>query len=331
MKQLTSFCLDWHVTNSDAFKDMLVEPLAPYADIKLRAWDGEKLPPLTSIPDPLIFSMLPPPEELLKQKNRDVVWLPMWDQARGYDQNWWNNLPKNLRVVAFSEEVYKKANAANLPCLRITYYKNPTDFQPVSWNNGNILFYWNRTGMIGPEFIEKLCAATQAKKLVFLGTIDPRIDEAMSYELPSKIGNTAVTKIDASDRTSFLRNISEANLFVAPRISEGVGMTFLEAMARGCAVFAYDGPTMSEYIINGKNGVLFQTEYKSLKQKTYSKFGREVSLPTELYQLSSHQPWKRITKMNFQKIGQKAREDHIAGYKEWQRDIPNYAKFVLGG
>ena len=57
-----------------------------------------------------------------------------------------------------------------------------------------------------------------------------------------------------SDLDEFVRR---ANVYFAPRLAEGIGQTFLEAMCRGQCVVAVDGPTMNEYIVHGVNGLLY--------------------------------------------------------------------------
>ncbi len=56
------------------------------------------------------------------------------------------------------------------------------------------------------------------------------------------------------DAGEYLDMLAAANVFFAPRRAEGIGMSFLEAMAMGLCVVAPRGPTMSEYIENGRNG-----------------------------------------------------------------------------
>ena len=51
--------------------------------------------------------------------------------------------------------------------------------------------------------------------------------------------------------------MEQCNIFIAPRKFEGVGVSFLEAMARGIVVIAPDNPTMNEYIEHNKNGYLY--------------------------------------------------------------------------
>jgi glycosyltransferase involved in cell wall biosynthesis len=53
------------------------------------------------------------------------------------------------------------------------------------------------------------------------------------------------------------KDIAASALYVAPRFHEGIGLSFLEAMAMGRCVIAVNNPTMNEYIIDGENGFLY--------------------------------------------------------------------------
>ncbi len=327
--KIIAYCMDWHITNSDAFRDMLTEPLKKYFNIELTAWDGEHLPANAHQGSgSVVFCMLPPPIEFVQKTQQSVIWLPMWDQVQGYDQQWWNDLPKEIKVVSFSNPVTKFATAAGLEVLNLRYYKNPSEYKQVNWENGNKIFYWNRTGMIGPVFLENLCRVSRANELLFLGKIDPRIDKKMSYTLPGKFGDCAVKNLRPTEREKFLKAVEPANIFIAPRIAEGVGMTFLEAMARGCAVLAYDAPTMNEYIQDGFNGLLFHNRKTSLYRKLKNRFRSPFHSLATPYLLGEDQNWKSLKEIDFQALGNHARDSHIQGYQKWQDQISDYANFV---
>ena len=49
--------------------------------------------------------------------------------------------------------------------------------------------------------------------------------------------------------------LSSCNIFIVPRMFEGIGLTFLEAMASGMFVISSDTPIMNEYISHKNNGV----------------------------------------------------------------------------
>jgi len=326
--KLNAYCLDWHIASSNAFIDMLVEPLNSYADINLVAWNGEDVPPEALEQKIVIFCMLPPSDKFLKTYRGKVVWLPMWDQAQGYEQEWWNNLPKNVYVVGFSKPVRQKAKNAGLQLVSLQYFKNPRGLPPAKWSDGGIIFYWNRTGMIGPTFLEKFCTAVGAREIYFLGQIDPRIESNKYYELYGKLGNTRVINIKPASQNSFLNTTSKANIVIAPRTSEGVGMTFLEAMARGCGVLAYDAPTMNEYIKHERNGLLLHNKRYGIFDNLFGRSNSDSHSGTPYY-LSDDQPWNKIASVNFERLGQNARAEHVLGFNQWQESIPKYAEFVL--
>lgn len=55
------------------------------------------------------------------------------------------------------------------------------------------------------------------------------------------------------------------DLYVSPRLYEGIGMGFLDAMAYGLVPVAFDTPTHNEYISNGYNGILFDSNLIDIK------------------------------------------------------------------
>jgi glycosyltransferase involved in cell wall biosynthesis len=324
--KIAAYCLDWHLKNSDAFKDLLIDPLKPYIDIELTAWDGEKLPNKPENNSPLIFCMLPPTPEILKVQKQKIIWIPMWDQAQGYDDRWWAALPNNLHIVAFSKQILNKAKAHNLPVIYLQYYKNPSDLKRASWQQGRVLFYWNRVGMVGPKFIERICNALKIDTLLFKPDIDPRIEDNKYYDLPKKIGNTKVTTIHTTKtRDEFLQTVEPANIILSPRLSEGAGMVFIEAMARGCAVIAHDAPTMNEYIKNRKTGILVSNFRKRLG------LGKKPIDASSYapFLLSPEQNWQQIGKLNLEKIGNNAYRQSLEGYQQWHDQAKEYASFIV--
>lgn len=61
-------------------------------------------------------------------------------------------------------------------------------------------------------------------------------------------------------RKEMQKIIESSSIYIAPRFAEGIGMSFLEAMAMGRCVVAVNNPTMNEYIINGVTGFLYEYE-----------------------------------------------------------------------
>ncbi len=322
LKKITTYLMDWHLNNSDAFKDTMIGPLSKYIDFDLRDYNkiSNNTPTSTQI-----YLMLPPKADNISKIN-NCIWVPMWDQAQGYSQKWWNSLPKNLKIVSFSKRVSKMSINAGLRTFEIKYYCNPRDFEPTNWDNGISVFYWNRVGLIGPDFINKISKSLNPKKIIFRPAIDPRINQNMHYDLPDRIGKTLVESIMPKNKEEYINFTKSTNIYIAPRKSEGIGMSFLEAMARGAAVIAFDAPTMNEYIEDGINGVLLPHENNNLISKI--KNNLKIS-PVNNFLISSNQDWNKIKSYDFHELGDQARRDSQKGYEIWQGQLPELAKFII--
>lgn len=342
--QIPVFCLDWHISQSPAMKELLIKPLTPYIDFKQIGWAGTTLPNfqfewLRS--RPIVFFQLPPPENIFGARDARIIWIPMWDQARGYNKKWWDHLPKNLKVISFSNEISCRARAVGLKTLDLKFAKPPNECEQADWSGRRTLFYWNRTGIVGEAFLRKLCKVLDVEELLFRRRIDPGQAPRSDYELPQKLGKTIVKELifDALDaHREYLFYLNQANIFIAPRISEGVGLSFIEALTRGVAVFAYNAPTMNEYIVHKINGYLLQQSYKSAfntmqKQLTMqlrrlgSRFGYER--PSFEYPITEMQNWNEIKKLDLQALGIEARQSQHEDYLTWENSLTHYASFIL--
>ena len=93
--------------------------------------------------------------------------------------------------------------------------------------------------------------------------------------------------------------IRQKGIYVAPRDLEGIGMSFLEAMAMGKAVIAVDNPTMNEYIEDGKTGYLF-----------------DLKNP------------KKIDLSNIEQVQKNAFDFMREGRKKWEKDKEKIIDFI---
>lgn len=324
---------EWHLTRSGAFDDLLIEPLRPYAQITQRAWLDESLNDAPTTPV-IAFCQILPPNDWLNKQTATLVWLPMWDAVWHLPQTWWNALPKSLKIVAFSQAVAERARAAELPVLELQYFKNPVDFPPVAWDGERVLYYWNRRGLVSPAFLEHMCSTLKIDRLLFRPDIDPQVDAGAHYTLPSRLGSTVVEQIETTaSREDYWKRIASANIVIAPRLHEGAGMVFLEALARGCTVFAHNAPTMSEYIEHSVNGVLLNRNW-SLKRLSSAVRWRLAQRGVQVggsfqFLLPEQQSWAALAALNLQALGETARAKHTAGYAQWQAQQAEYTHFLL--
>src|SRR5207253_7929729 len=99
----------------------------------------------------------------------------------------------------------------------------------------------------------------------------------------------------------FLGVLESCNIFIAPRYAEGIGHAFLEAMARGMVVLAYNLPTHSEYISNWHNGILFDLDSRDI----------------------------RLTSDQLRKLGTAARTSVELGFRRWEACQDAVNEFVM--
>ena len=325
---IKAYCMKWHLTKSDAFSDLLVDALKDRLEIILT--DIEEWKPADSN-QPAIFCQVKPPDELLNSPKAKVAWLPMWDNvlAEYHDQTWWDKLPKHIKIVCFSQALYDIASRAGLPSIHLKFYKNPDDFEPAQWEKRQI-FYWNRTGLVGPQFLHKLCTALKAEEIIFRPDLDPGASKDLYYELPSRLGNTSVKVIHEMDRGSHFKAVKDSNFLLAPRVAEGVGMTLIEAMSKGSAVLAYDASTMNEYIRHRQNGFLFNNlGSRRIDKRTIRVAKRLAGRQTgPRYALSLDQRWSDMAKIDWEDLGATALQDSQKGYTEWCESLDAYNNFL---
>ena len=336
---ITAFCLEWHIKVSNAFTDFLVNPLLPDIQLHLTAWDGANFPLSTQdikkSQSPYIFCQLLPPQYLLGASPEKLIWVPMLDHIQNKDQEWWNGLPQNLRVIAYSDQIYKKAAAANLRVLKVKYYPNPDNFSNANFQKPITALYWNRRGVFSPELIKKICKTYHIDRLFFLYHSDPQIAKNLCFSLPNKIGKTHVQAYsNMLTPQEYKLLLSQTDIYLAPRISEGVGMTVLEAMASGCAVLSYNAPTMNEYIIHQENGILLDRENVNFVERCYRKASRFTAIPDPYknerkYLLNKSIQLDSQNKLDIAEIGKSSKESMKIGYDMWKEQLNEMKKFIL--
>jgi glycosyltransferase involved in cell wall biosynthesis len=139
----------------------------------------------------------------------------------------------------------------------VQYYPDPAQYQFAEVEGSRLVgFFWQRRDEITWRHIRALVDGTKFERLLLHLAPDP----GFRAESPSR-SDLDTHSISVStwfrDQSDYAVLCARANVYFAPRIREGIGMSFLEAMARGNCVVAADQPTMNEYIRHGENGLLF--------------------------------------------------------------------------
>ncbi len=123
------------------------------------------------------------------------------------------------------------------------------------------------------------------------GWIKPSKDEEKKYSISYSqwLGS----------KEAYLREVAECEFYLSPRVKEGIGFSFLEAMAMGKIVIANNAPTMNEYIVDGVNGCLF--DYRRPEAASVG---------------------------DVERLSTAARESVQEGYARWQRDTDTILDFI---
>ncbi|GAB6060114.1 glycosyltransferase [Desulfonatronum parangueonense] len=336
MTPLPAFCMPWHTSVSNAFQEILVDPLREFLPINLVPWDQDPRLPLRYYHDdpqsPLIFCQLPPPPELLRENSARIVWLPMWDNIAKWPHSFWAGLPKQLRIVAYSAPVRRLAEQFALPVLPVHFFLDPDRYQPVPHDGQRTMLYWNRVGLYSPRALLRICQALDIQRLIHIHRPDPGYDHP-ALNLPDTLASTEVVTI-----RSFLpdaehaRLLDQSTLCLGPRPFEGVGLAVLQSMARGACVLAYDGPATNEYVIHGRNGHLFRAYSKTMHKwrKSLGKRWHHLVHRHQAYHyhMVSAGQVGNLAGINPEALGRTARSDHEHGYQLWQQGLKAYAEFI---
>lgn len=266
------------------------------------SWRGGKPPPIPELRryDYVFYlQSIHDVRALSELKNKRLVWVPMYDGVVGMTNAQlleFRRLP--LKIIAFSKKLYERMMGLGFNCFYIQYFPNPRLFEPVHDYRDKRVYFWNRIPNINWETV-KILLGDQMDSVTYVDNPDP----TFKIIPPSKEEvNELGIKIYKGflKRKKFLSLVSKANVFVAPRIYEGIGQSFLEAMARGQCVVASNTPTMNEYILDGKTGYLYNLEAP-----------RPISLE------------------HFEQVGRAARAYMLEGFYRFEKNKHGIINFIL--
>lgn len=200
------------------------------------------------------------PETEIRQIRVPITWVPMFDQSQGLA---WGSgeatqvRRQGLKVIAFCKAIAENLAKHGVDVLPVRYYIEPSA-TPITELSSPSVFLWQRAE-IGFDQVKALFGHWPDVSFVVKVDPDPGTPPCeISAEDREKF---RVTEIEGFlPRDEYLELVGKCNIYVAPRSAEGIGLSFLEAMAKGMIVAAPDRPTMNEYIQHRRNGWLFSVQ-----------------------------------------------------------------------
>jgi len=208
------------------------------------------------------FQVISPLNILIKLTPK-IIYAPMYDGEKFNDLYWKNiaNLP--IKIVCFSNKIYEHCKKYGVDAINVQYYFDPRLYKMDIPQDKNHFFFWHR-GDIDFEEIKKIIKPESIDSFIYKSTVDPfKKREEVSEE--DKVEYKIKTiEADFIPKEDYLELLSRCNIYISPRKKEGIGMSFLEAMAMGHIIIGYDDATMNEYIKDNFNGYLFSEDGKSI-------------------------------------------------------------------
>lgn len=230
----------------------------------------------------IIWQMFPKREDFESIPNKNIIYFPMYDQVEKWQFSQWY-LCKNIKIVSFSSTLYKKLKKWGFNSIYIQYFIEPKEFSP---GNPDEVFFWQRLTKININTISKILKNPDVKI-----HLHKAVDPGQTYVEPTKPieKKFKITYSEWFDSKEEMQEfIKTKGIYVSPRFSEGIGMSFLEAMAQGKVVLAHNNPTMNEYIQSGVTGFLCNFKLpRAIKLKNIE----QIQKNTYKYMQKGYEKW----------------------------------------
>lgn len=233
-----------------------------------------------------------------------VFFYPMYDSCRMLGDEYWLALKGRIFIVCFCRHLHERLRRLGLASLWLQYWPEAAE-EGASYDALRI-FWWRRRRDLGWETLKALIGDWPVARLHLHEAPDP------TYPDPERLPAADAARFNLTqsswfeDRAAFDRMAAGFNVFVAPRRFEGIGLSFLEAMARGQVVIAENNPTMNEYIVHDVNGLLYEPDRPGM--------------------------WRSaLTPERARAIGGRARLSCLAGRPQWQRGLARLDAYVRAG
>ncbi len=203
------------------------------------------------------FQSLLPLNHMLKLKDKNVMWAPMYDNLR-LDKDYWNIIKYlNIKVLCFSKKVQEIAKRHKCNHIYLRYYIKPNTSQ--NKNKKLNIFFWYRGDLVLNDWI-KYFNYNQIKQINIFNCPDPGRERTVVNKSIVKKFNIKMINKKFLNKKDYIKFVKYSDVFISPRKQEGIGMSFLEAMSLGKYIVAINDSTMNEYILNRKIGLLISNE-----------------------------------------------------------------------
>lgn len=233
----------------------------------------------------VLWQMMPHLDELKKYISfKHAAFFPMYDGVPSRDDKiWWEY--RDVNIINFSKTLHDELKDLGFSSYYFQYFPKPIEI--TDKGDEKSIFFWQRINQININTVEKLIDFKTIKHIHFHHAIDP---QHTFVEPDEEIAKKATHSTWFDTREDMQKQMQKSAMYIAPRAFEGIGMSFLEAMAMGRCVIAPNNPTMNEYIKNGENGILY--DLNNPRPVDLSNV-REIQKRTEQYIKNGFENWEK--------------------------------------
>jgi len=245
------------------------------------------------------WQLLPPREVIDSCITYDHgVFFPMYDDAPARSKAIWQDY-KDFLIICFCRTLHDELLGKNLNSKYVQYFpkpnnpeansleaNNPELTDAIALGDENSIFFWQRRANVNSNTIYSVLGKNAINTLHIHKSLDPK---EVFIEPTKEITWDIRYSEWFPEKNDLTKKMSESAIYFVPRLAEGIGMSFLDAMAMGRCVVASDNPTMNEYIQDGKTGFLYDFKNTGAIQLTDI---RIVQKNTMEYMHNGYKKWQ---------------------------------------
>ncbi len=197
--------------------------------------------------DRIVFWQVFPPADIPVPGHKRIFIVPMLDAVASQPDTFFNPY-KEFRFIAFGRALARRLLACG---LQVTLASAPPP-RPIklckrTQRDRPRVHFWQRTTSFDWRQVSELLCPEQIDGVWLQAHADPQ--QSIQMPTASDIRKFNIQQRPwSSGRIEHERLLGECDLYIAPRLVEGIGMSVLEAMAMGCVPVVNDEPALNEYV-----------------------------------------------------------------------------------
>lgn len=187
---------------------------------------------------------------------RKGIFFPMYDSCKSVFKTERWLIYRDFKIISFSALLSKRLRLIGINSEYIQFFPEVSD--GIIWGDSSSVFYWQRRSQLSVRQVLQMFVKSNILKLFHHDVLDsgqhkPKANHSGSCEI--------IRSSWFESKEDMIKIQNDSAYYVAPRRCEGIGHSFLEAMASGKCVVGSNRSTMNEYIIHKKTGLLFNYKF----------------------------------------------------------------------